>query len=217
MLTQYGFTTFNTKGEIYGSFEHGPRLDIFNTSNELFEKRACCIGPMTVDENFHYEESYAVIDYVDKQITKIIHYNLSPSMIYCSTNVSDKVQIVNTFLYFYTLKINHDFYINSMELHFLVHLADKYPRWYSIFRVFSFTTNITIFISIFIFSIDFTFISSTEITKKENCWKTSPFYPLNLWAVLLGATFKTSQTNCNTRILILSWIVFATGIDRIFQ
>ena len=114
-------------------------------------------------------------------------------------------------------KQNYDLYIYTLDVRFLIHLADRYPRWNSIFRVFSITTWVTIFVSIIIFSSVFTFISSSKSIKKENVWKGSPFYPLNLWTVLLGGAFTTSQTNWNTRILIFSWIVFAICIGTIFQ
>ena len=213
LMKVYTFITFCTK---YGRFEHGSDLDVFNRSNKLFEKTDYCTGPDVTDEIYVHDKSYEVLNYADKKISKILQDNLLTNIIDCKPDINETVQVTNSFLHGY-VDIKQYPHIYTMEFRFLVHLADKYPRWNSIFRVFSITTWITIFVSLFICSVVFPLISSSKYINKEKPLKRSPFYPLNLWGVLLGGGFNEFSEDVKTRMLIFSWIVFAICINTIFQ
>jgi len=93
----------------------------------------------------------------------------------------------------------------------------KYPRWSSIFRIFSVELWIVLIISIVIAAISTTRIARYSCTSEWQGYKTLSSSLTNMWAVILGVSVSTMPRTPSLRSLFLACVVFSLVFSTVFQ
>ncbi|PSN31092.1 Ionotropic receptor 939 [Blattella germanica] len=99
--------------------------------------------------------------------------------------------------YFYTMKYN-----------WYVKRAEPYPRWTSIIRVFSPSTWVSFFTSVFVAAMIF------RVLKQNRSFGGSLS---DTWATVIGVAVTRMPRTVATRVFFMCWITYSLAINTIFQ
>ena len=115
------------------------------------------------------------------------------------------IQARQEYVYYYTISYS-----------WFVPKAESYSQWVSIFRVFSFSTWISMLFSLFLGTTIFQIIKLTTEGKKW-CCRDAGRNVLDNWAILLGISICEPPNNLIIRIFFISWVVYSFALNVVFQ
>jgi len=92
----------------------------------------------------------------------------------------------------------------------------KYPRWSSMFRIFSVEMWLVLIISIVTATILITLVGRYSCTSEWQVYKTLTSSLTNLWAVILGVSVSTMPRTPSLRSLFLAWVCFSVAFSTVF-
>jgi hypothetical protein len=95
--------------------------------------------------------------------------------------------------------------------------SDKYPRWSSIFRIFSVELWVVLIIAIVIAAISTTHFGRYSCTSEWQGYKTLTSSLTNVCAVILGVSVSTMPRAPSLRLLFLAWVFFSIAFSTVFQ
>ena len=93
----------------------------------------------------------------------------------------------------------------------------KYPRWSSIFRIFSVGLWLVLIISIVVVAISITLVGRYSCTSEWQVYKTLTSSLTNIWAVILGVPVSKMPRTPSLRSLFLAWVCFSVAFSTVFQ
>jgi hypothetical protein len=105
--------------------------------------------------------------------------------------------------------------VNSVRWY--VPCSFKYPRWSSIYRIFSVDLWLVLMISIVIVAISTTLVGRYSCTSEWQVYKTLTSSLTNVWAVILGVAVSTMPRAPSLRSLFLAWVCFSIAFSTVFQ
>jgi hypothetical protein len=114
-------------------------------------------------------------------------------------------------------------YFDSTNPHYLITFSwyvpcsEKYPRWSSIFRIFSVELWLVLMISIVIAAVLATLIGRYSCTSEWQVYKTVASSLTNIWAVIVGVAVPTMPRAPPLRWLFLAWVCFSVAFSTAFQ
>jgi len=94
----------------------------------------------------------------------------------------------------------------------------KYPRWSSIYKMFSPQLWVCLILSLVVTSSIISLIARYEraYSKSPDYWAMTKSLTC-VWAVVLAVTAPASPHNVSVRAVFLAWIIFSLAVDTIFQ
>ena len=119
--------------------------------------------------------------------------------------------------YFNVSYLDNTIIYTMMSISWYVPCSVKYPRWSSIFRIFSVELWLVLIISIVIAAISTTRVARYSCTPEWKGYKTLSSSLTNLWAVILGLSVSTMPRAPSLRSLFFAWISFSLAFSTVFQ
>jgi len=104
-----------------------------------------------------------------------------------------------------------------MKVRWYVPCSVKYPRWSSVFRIFSFELWLYLMVSIVIAAVLCTLIGRYSCTLEWQSYKTLSSSLTNLWAVILWVSVSTMPRAPSLRSFFIAWVVFCLAFSTEFQ
>ena len=104
-----------------------------------------------------------------------------------------------------------------MSVRWYVPCSMKYPRWSSIFRIFSVELWLVLIISIVIAAILTTLVGRYSCTSEWQGYKTLTGSFTNVWAVIVGVSVSTMPRTPSLSSLFLAWVCFSLAFSTVFQ
>jgi hypothetical protein len=92
----------------------------------------------------------------------------------------------------------------------------KYPRWKSIFRMFSASLWLTIFLSTLLANFTIVFLAKFENVENES-FKSFINAITDVWAVIIGVSVSVLPRTTPLRLFFFSWICYSLAIGTVFQ
>ncbi|KAJ4448670.1 hypothetical protein ANN_00060 [Periplaneta americana] len=97
---------------------------------------------------------------------------------------------------------------------FFVHLAEEYPRWSAVIRVFSPTTWLSgllaLVLSVVVMKCLAVFIRARDDRGTVRCF-------MNMWATILGIAVDQMPIRISLRLFFLSWVIWSLCVNTVFQ
>jgi hypothetical protein len=103
------------------------------------------------------------------------------------------------------------------NIRWYVPCSDKYPRWSSVFRIFSVELWLVLIISIVIAAISTTLVGRYSCVSELQVYKTLTSSLTNVWAVILGVSVSTMPRTPSLRSLFFAWVCFSVAFSTVFQ
>jgi hypothetical protein len=119
------------------------------------------------------------------------------------------------FLYYTSFDLTNSHF--TTRYRWYVPCPDKYPRWSSMFRIFSVEMWIVLIISIVFAAISTTLIGRYSCASDLQGYKTLTSSLTNVWAVILGVSVSTMPRTPSLRSLFLAWVCFSVAFSTVFQ
>jgi len=96
--------------------------------------------------------------------------------------------------------------------------AFKYPRWSSIYRIFSTQLWVCLMLSLAVTSSTVSLIAryGRTYSKSPEYWSMTKSLTC-VWAVILGVTAPALPHNATVRAVFLAWLVFSLAVNNVFQ
>jgi hypothetical protein len=92
----------------------------------------------------------------------------------------------------------------------------KFARWKSIFRVFSASLWLTIFLSTLLANFTIVFLAKFRITERKS-FKRFVNAITDVWAVIIGISVSVMPRTTPVRLFFFSWICYSLAINTVFQ
>jgi hypothetical protein len=105
----------------------------------------------------------------------------------------------------------------TISLRWYVPCSDKYPRWSSIYRIFSVELWFVLIISIVTAAISTTLVARYSCTSEWQGYKTVTSSLTNFWAVILGVAVSKMPRAPSLRLLFFAWVCFSIVFSTVFQ
>ena len=148
------------------------------------------------------------------EIEKDLINNLVTSMIEKESYIA-LGSVGRTSLFYTFFDLTNSYFTTSLRWY--VPCSDKYPRWSSIFRIFSVELWLVLIISIVFASILTTLVGRYSCTSEWQGYKSLKSSLNNLWAVILGVAVSTMPRTPSLRLLFLAWVFFSLAFNTVFQ
>jgi hypothetical protein len=238
VISAKGYFTKNTDlfpMKIRKSFNGCPMKAVVNIKDNFYEVYAIS----------YTDSSESGIEGLEMDLLRIILKQMNMTFVYVPTPryfVFEGVSVNNSYEYsginFFRpiitkkayiavggLNRTHSFY-NSFDLtnsHFTTRIrwyvpcSVKYPRWSSIFRIFSVELWIVLIISIAFAVISTTLVGRYSCTPEWQSYKTLKSSFTHICAVIMGVAVSTMPRTPSLRSLFLSWVCFSVTFTTVFQ
>jgi hypothetical protein len=92
----------------------------------------------------------------------------------------------------------------------------KYPRWKSIFRIFSASLWLSVFLSALLANFTMVFLAKFESTEFKS-FRRFVSAITDMWAIILGVSVPVMPRTTPLRLLFLSWVCFSLALNTVFQ
>jgi hypothetical protein len=92
----------------------------------------------------------------------------------------------------------------------------KYPRWNSIFRIFSVSLWLTIFLSALLANFILVFLAKFD-GKENSSFRRFANAITNVWAVILGVSVPLMPRTTPLRMFFFSWVCYSLAMNTVFQ
>ena len=114
------------------------------------------------------------------------------------------------------LDTTHSYFMRRIRWY--VPCAFRYPRWSSIYRIFSPQLWVCLILSLTVTSSIISLIAryGSTYSKSPDYWAMTKSLTC-VWAVILGVTAPALPHNVSVRALFLAWIVFSLAVKTVFQ
>ena len=104
-----------------------------------------------------------------------------------------------------------------MSVRWYVPCSVKYPRWSSIFRMFSVELWLVLTLSIEIEAISTTLVGRYSRRLEWQGYKTLTSSLTKLWSVILGVAVSTMPRTPSLRSLFIAWVCFSMDFSTVIQ
>ncbi|KAJ4448705.1 hypothetical protein ANN_00095 [Periplaneta americana] len=197
--------------------------DKFN--KQLIEKNfsSCCFG---VESS--YSDPFVILNHMDRYSTKVEGLDaILLEMFKNLVGVSNKNCEEDTVLIMITNNMA-DLFIETIHFHlttpyftrsykFFVPVAQMYPRWASLVRVFTPFVWVSILGSIVSTSLVVRVMIEWMSVKDPNSYDGTLHCFLNTWCAILGVGVDKMPHSTSLRMHFLSWIIYSICVNAVFQ